>query len=94
MNQQEAMKALEALEASPASAWIGSRLVGGVLTQVCTRCGLEATLELPKAAILSFQRGERGDAFARDLPEGFDESLFVWKRDFQIAHEDCLPGVA
>lgn len=78
MTREEAFRAAEILAASPAAKWIGNKLVGGVLLQKCTRCGAEQTLELP--------RNIRGPA---DVPLGFDEKLFSWKRDFQIAHENC-----
>lgn len=78
MNRSEAYRAAEILGASPAAEWIGSRLIGGVLFQKCTRCGAEQSLELPPDV--------HGPS---DVPPGFDEKLFIWKRDFQIAHEGC-----
>lgn len=89
VNRLEAMRAIEALAASPAAKWIGNRLVGGVLLQKCMRCGAEQTLELPRATITAFQGGARGDDLAREVPEGFDEKVLAWKRAFQIAHEGC-----
>lgn len=79
MNREEATRAVEVLAASPAAEWIGNRLVGGVLLQKCTRCGAEQTLELPPNI--------HGPA---DVPPGFDEELFAWKRGFQVAHEGCV----
>lgn len=78
MNRDEAMHAAEVLGASPAAKWIGNKLVSGVLLQKCMRCGAEQTLELPQKI--------SGPA---DVPPGFDEKLFAWKRDFQRAHEGC-----
>jgi hypothetical protein len=83
VNRAEAMRAADALASSPASRWIGNKLVGGVLLQKCTRCGAEETLELPP----NIQRPV-------DVPLGFDEKLFAWKRDFQIAHEGCVEAAA
>lgn len=79
MTQDEALRAVEVLGASPAAKWIGNKLVSGVLLQKCMRCGAEQTLELP-------QKISR----PADVPPGFDEKLFAWKRDFQIAHEGCV----
>lgn len=78
MNREEAMRAAEALAASPAAKWIGNRFVSGVLLQKCMRCGAEQTLELPPKI-----------SRPSDVPPGFDEKLFAWKRDFQAAHESC-----
>ena len=78
MNQDEALRAAEQLARSPAARWIGNKLVGGVLIQKCTRCGAEQTLELPAKI-----------GRPSDVPVGFDEKLYAWKRDFQIAHEGC-----
>lgn len=78
MNRSEALQAAEILAASPAAKWIGNRLIGGVLFQTCLRCGTEQNLELPPNV-----------TSAKDVPAGFDEKLFAWKRDFQIGHEIC-----
>lgn len=79
MTRKEALRAAEILAASPAAKWIGNRLIGGVLFQMCMRCGAEQNLELPPNI-----------TSAKDVPAGFDEKLFAWKRDFQIAHEGCV----
>lgn len=79
MNRKETARALDELSASPASKWIGNKLVGGMWLQKCMRCGAEETLVLPS--------GVRGP---EDVPAGFDEKLFDWKRSFQIAHEGCV----
>ena len=78
MNREEAFRAAETLAASPAAKWIGNKLVGGVLLQKCMRCGAEQNLELPAKITSSV-----------DVPIGFDEKLFAWKRDFQLTHESC-----
>jgi hypothetical protein len=78
MNREQTLRALDQLAASPAARWIGNKLVGGVLLQKCTRCGAEQLLELPSSV--------RGPS---DVPPGFDEKLYAWKRDFQVAHEGC-----
>jgi len=79
MNREETIRAAEMLGSSPAVKWIGNKLIGGrLLIQKCARCGGEDTLELPP--------GISGPA---DVPVGFDEKLFAWKRVFQIAHEEC-----
>ena len=83
VNRQEALRAAEVLAASPAAAWIGNKLVGGILIQTCLRCGAEETLELPPNV-----------RAPGDVPPGFDEKLFTWKRTFQVAHENCLQGAA
>lgn len=80
MNQQQTEEALAELAASPAAAWVGNRMVKGGILRCCTRCGTESFKELPKNI--------RGPA---DVPAGFDEELFAWMRDFQRAHESCLP---
>lgn len=94
MNREEAARAAKLLGASPAAAWIGNKLVGGVLHQMCMRCGAEQSLELPAAVVGAFQTGSRGDALASAVPPDFDEKIFAWKRDFQFAHEGCLEGAA
>lgn len=78
MNRGEAARAIEVLAASPASRWIGNKIVDGTWLQKCTRCGAEETLVLPPDV-----HGPE------DVPVGFDEKLFAWKRSFQIAHEGC-----
>lgn len=81
MNREEAAQALEILAASPAAEWIGNKIVKGSWLQKCTRCGAEETLEMPPNI-----HGPE------DVPAGFDEKLFNWKRAFQIAHEGCTEG--
>lgn len=83
MNREEAVRAADLLAASPAAKWIGNKLIGGVLLQKCMRCDAEQSLELP-TNIHS----------PADVPPGFDEKLFTWKRDFQIAHESCAEMAA
>ena len=78
MNREETRRAIDVLSASPAAKWIGNKLVGGVLLQKCTRCGAEQTLELPPNI-----------SSPADVPPGFDEKLFAWKREFQVVHEGC-----
>jgi hypothetical protein len=78
MNREESLRATADLAASPAAKWIGNRIVGGTWLKKCMRCGAEATLELP----LNVHS-------AADVPDGFDEKLYAWMRDFQIAHEGC-----
>jgi hypothetical protein len=78
MNREEAAQALEILAASPAAQWIGNKIINGTWLQKCTRCGAEKTLEVPPDI-----HGPE------DVPAGFDEKLFNWKRSFQIAHEEC-----
>jgi hypothetical protein len=96
MTREETMRALEELAASPAASWIGNKpLDGGMrLLQKCTRCGAEQVLEMPSAVVAAFQRGDRGDALARQVPPDFDAKLFTWKRSFQIAHENCAEVAA
>lgn len=91
MNRDETLRAVEVLGVSPATAWIGNKLSedGSRMLQKCTRCGAEEELELPAAAVTAFRSGERGPALAKRIPAGFDETLFAWKRAFQLAHEDC-----
>lgn len=79
MNYEKSLRALEELAAAPAARWIGNKLVGHTLIQKCTRCGAEQTLEFPPNL--------KGPA---DVPAGFDEMLYAWKRAFQRAHEDCV----
>lgn len=79
MNREETRRAIDVLSASPAAKWIGNKLVGGVLLQKCTRCGAEQSLELPPNI-----------SSPADVPPGFDEKLFAWKREFQVAHEGCV----
>lgn len=78
MNREEAARAAEVLAASPASRWIGNKIVEGAWLQKCTRCGVEETLVLPPNI-----HGPE------DVPDGFDETLFDWKQAFQVAHEGC-----
>jgi hypothetical protein len=83
MNRQRSLRALEELAAAPAAKWIGNRFLdddgGTKLLQKCTRCGDEQVLEMPSNI--------KGPA---DVPIGFDEKLYAWKRAFQIAHEGCV----
>lgn len=83
MNQREARRALEKLSRSSAAAWIGNKIIddGATLLQKCTRCGAEQALALPQ--------GLRGPA---DVPPGFDEHFFAWKRTFQRSHARCSKG--
>lgn len=90
MNRDQAARAAEELGKSPAAKWIGNKLVDGTLIQKCTRCGAEQTLKMPTAAVKAFQGGARGTAVATHVPPDFDAKLFVWKRDFQLAHESCV----
>ncbi len=76
--RRAALQMVEELAASPASRWVGNKIVDGAWLQVCTRCGAREKLEIPL--------GIRSPA---DVPVGFDEKLFRWKRAFQIAHEGC-----
>jgi len=78
VNREEAARAIETLAASPAARWIGNRLIGNTLLQKCSLCGAEETLEVPPNI--------RGPG---DVPAGFDETLFAWKRSFQVTHESC-----
>jgi hypothetical protein len=80
MNRDETFRALEVLKASPAARWIGNKLVDGNKLVKCTRCGAEDTIEMPSSPA--------------NVPAGFDEKLYAWKRAFQIAHEGCLEGAA
>lgn len=82
MNREEAARAVEVLAASPASRWIGNKISDGVWLQKCIRCGAEETLSLPPN-----MQGPK------DVPAGFDEKLFDWKRAFQIAHEGCTENI-
>lgn len=97
MNREEAARAAKTLGASPAAKWIGNKILdgGGRLLQKCMRCGAEEVLVMPTTTVAAFQRGARGDALADQVPSDFDAKLYAWKRDFQIAHEDCVEdGVA
>jgi hypothetical protein len=96
MTREDAMRALEELASSPAARWIGNRFVdgGSRLLQKCTRCGAEQLLDMPPSTVAAFQAGARGDTLASKVPPDFDERLFIFKREFQIAHEGCLEGVA
>jgi hypothetical protein len=82
VTHEESRRAIKLLAASPASKWIGNKIVDGTWLQKCTRCGVEETLVMPVNI--------RGPA---DVPAGFDEKLFAWKRDFQLAHEGCKENV-
>lgn len=79
MNHEESLRALAELVASPAARWIGNKLdVDGTLVVKCTRCGAEDKIKLPSNVRSPL-----------DVPAGFDEKLFAFKRGFQIAHEQC-----
>lgn len=79
MNREQSLRALAELAASPASKWVGNKLLAdGTLLIKCMRCGGDATLKMP-ANVKS----------PLDVPVGFDEKLFSFKRSFQIAHEKC-----
>lgn len=81
MNREEAVRAAAELAKSPAAKWIGNKIVdgGSRLLQKCMRCGTEETLAMPPNV--------RSPA---DVPHGFDEKLYAWKKAFQAAHENCL----
>ena len=70
---------MEELASSPAAKWIGNKFVddGTRLLQKCTRCGTEQVLEIPSMKTPA------------DVPIGFDEKLYAWKKAFQIAHAGC-----
>lgn len=79
MNREQSLRALAELAASPASKWIGNKLLAdGTLLVRCTRCGAEDQLKMPSNVRSPL-----------DVPAGFDEKLFAFKRSFQIAHEKC-----
>ena len=79
MNQEQSLRALAELAASPAAKWIGNKLLAnGMLLVKCTRCGAEDKLQIPSNVRSPL-----------DVPAGFDEKLFAFKRGFQIAHESC-----
>lgn len=80
MNREEAARAAKELSRSPAAKWIGNKLVDGTkLIQKCTRCGAEQTLDLPPNI-----------KSPTNVPIGFDEKLYAWKKTFQLAHESCV----
>ena len=80
MNREQSLRALAELAASPAAKWIGNKLgLDGVLLIKCTRCGAEDRLKMP-ANVRS----------PLDVPAGFDEKLFTFKRGFQLAHDSCI----
>ena len=88
MTREEAIRAAKELGRSPAAKWIGNKIVDGTkILQKCTRCGAEAELVLPRPA--DDLRGQ-----PQNVPIGFDEKLYAWKREFQIAHEGCADGGA
>ena len=80
MNREESLRAMEELASSPAAKWIGNKLVddGVKLLQKCMRCGTEQVLEMPP--------NMKSPA---DVPIGFDEKLYAWKKAFQVAHAGC-----
>jgi hypothetical protein len=80
MNREESLRALKELASSPAAKWIGNKLeADGTLLVKCVRCGDEARLKMPSNVRSPL-----------DVPVGFDEKLFAFKRGFQIAHENCF----
>jgi hypothetical protein len=80
MNREQSLRALAELAASPASKWIGNKLdLDGVLLIKCMRCGAEDRLKIPSNVRSPL-----------DVPAGFDEKLFTFKRGFQLAHESCV----
>lgn len=83
MNHEQALRAAAELAKSPAAKWIGNKLVDGEtkLLQKCMRCGAEESLDMPPNI--------RSPA---DVPPGFDEKLYAWKKAFQVAHEGCPEG--
>jgi hypothetical protein len=83
MTREESLRAMADLASSPAAGWIGNKFGDSMLFQKCMRCGAEESLKMPPNV--------RGPA---DVPAGFDEKLFAWKRAFQIAHEGCAEVVA
>ncbi len=91
MNREQTARALNEIAASPAASWIGNKVLGADpgapmrLMQRCMRCGTEQTLALPY--------GMSATPSPVDVPVGFDERLFAWKRDFQRAHEGCVAVV-
>lgn len=79
MNREQSMRALAELAASPASKWIGNKLLDdGTLLIKCMRCGGENKLKMPVSVKSPL-----------DVPPGFDEKLFLFKRTFQVKHEHC-----
>ena len=79
MNREQSLRALAELAASPAAKWVGNKLLAdGTLLIRCTRCGGEDRLKMPSSVKSPL-----------DVPTGFDEKLFAFKRTFQIAHEKC-----
>jgi hypothetical protein len=79
VTREQSLRALAELAASPASKWIGNKLdLDGVLLVKCMRCGAEDRLKMPSNVHSPL-----------DVPAGFDEKLFAFKRGFQIAHEGC-----
>jgi hypothetical protein len=79
MNREQSLRALAELAASPAAKWVGNKLLAdGTLLAKCTRCGTEDRLKMPSNVRSPL-----------DVPAGFDEKLFAFKRSFQIAHEQC-----
>lgn len=83
MNREQTMRAAAELAKAPAAKWIGNKLVDGErrLLQKCMRCGAEETIEMPPNI--------RSPA---DVPPGFDEKLYTWKKAFQVAHAKCSEG--
>jgi len=83
MNREQAAQAAAELARSPAARWIGNKVLdgGSKLLQKCMRCGAEEVLEMPPSI--------RSPA---DVPPGFDEKLYAWKKAFQGTHADCPEG--
>jgi hypothetical protein len=80
MNREESMRAAAELAASPAAKWIGNKFIDGgtKLLQKCMRCGAEEALKMPPNV-----------RSPTDVPTGFDEKLYAWKKTFQVAHARC-----
>lgn len=84
MNREQSLRALAELAASPAAKWIGNKFeTDGTLLVKCTRCGAEDRIKMPTNIKSPL-----------DVPAGFDEKLFAFKRGFQIAHESCTEKTA
>lgn len=85
MNREEAARAIEVLAASPASRWIGNKIIDGAWLQKCTCCGAEETLVLPPDV-----HGPEG------VPAGLDEKLFASPATDARSAEQCpaAPDVA
>lgn len=78
MNREEAIRVAEELIRSPAAQWIGNKVIDGG-KRLLQRC--------------MRCRAEQTLTLPRPLVD-FDETLYAWKRKFQIAHENCIDGGA